>query len=43
MVAFLGNLLGGGMMLLAVPIAILAVGVPIALIVRILVSAFGLL
>jgi hypothetical protein len=40
---FMGDLLGGALMVLAVPIAVLAVGVPIALVVRIILSAVGLL
>ncbi len=43
-VGFIGDLVGGAaVMMLAVPIAILAVGVPVALVVRIVLSAFGLL
>jgi hypothetical protein len=42
-IAFLGDLVYGAMMLLAVPIAILAVGLPVALVVRVLLSTFGLL
>lgn len=42
-VEFVGDLLDGLMMVLAVPIAVLVVGVPIALVVRLGLSAFGLL
>jgi hypothetical protein len=42
-VGFIGDLVGGALMVLAVPIAILAVGVPVALVVRIVLSALGLL
>jgi hypothetical protein len=42
-VGFIGDVVGGALMVLAVPIAILAVGVPIALVVRLVLSAVGLL
>jgi hypothetical protein len=42
-VGFVGDLVGVALMVLAVPIAVLAVGVPIALVVRIVLSALGLL
>lgn len=42
-VRFIGDFVGGALMMLAVPIAILAVGVPVALVARLLLSAFGLL
>lgn len=40
-VGFIGDLVGGALMVLAVPIAILAVGVPVAWVVRIVLSALG--
>jgi hypothetical protein len=40
-VGFIGDLVGVALMVLAVPIAVLAVGVPIALVVRIVLSALG--
>ncbi len=42
-VGFIGDLVVGALMVLAVPIAILAVGVPVALVVRTVLSAFWLL
>ena len=42
-VGFIGDFVGGTLMMLAVPIAILAVGLPIVLVVRLVLSAFGLL
>ena len=42
-VGFIGDLVGSALMVLAVPIAILAVGVPVAFVVRIVLSALGLL
>jgi len=40
---FIGELVSGAVMALAVPLAILAVGMPVAFMVRTLLSAFGLL
>ena len=42
-VGYIGDLVGVALMVLAVPVAVLAVGVPIALVVRIVLSAVGLL
>ena len=42
-VGFIGDLVGSALMVLAVPIAILAVGMPVAFVVRIVLSALGLL
>lgn len=42
-VGFIGDLVGGALLGLTIPIAILAVGAPVALVVRIVLSALGLL
>jgi hypothetical protein len=42
-VGFIGDLVGVALMVLAVPITVLAVGVPIALVVHVVLSAFRLL
>jgi hypothetical protein len=42
-IGFIANLLRGAVMVLAIPLAVLALGVPIALVVRVGLSALGLL
>ena len=43
LLGFISDLLGGALMVLTVPIAILVVGVPIAFVVRVVLWAVGLL